>query len=180
MSAFPPVRSLKSNPISTTEALQRLQSYLEATKSNPALLPNATLQVDGPKAQSESASNLVIHNLKRVEAGLRGEWLAPSLELEAEGMVGFESFPVTGNGHEGGEEDAGEGWQDIEEYQKEQSIEIGEIGSGETGIGQEGEEAIPISNKEARRPLDKEARKREKKERLKRERVARKLAEHSK
>jgi len=125
--------------------------------------------VDGPKAQSESASNLVIHNLKRVEAGLRGEWLAPSLELEAEGMAGFESFPVTGNGNEGVEDDAGEGWQDIEEYQREQSIEIGEIGPRETGIGQE-----------ARRPLDKEARKREKKERLKRERVARKLAEHSK
>jgi len=169
MSAFPPVRSRKSKPISTTEALQHLQSYLEATKSNPALLPNATLQVDGPKAQSESASNLMIHNLKRVEAGLRGEWLAPSLELEAEGMAGFESFPVTGNGNEGVEDDAGEGWQDIEEYQREQSIEIGEIGPRETGIGQE-----------ARRPLDKEARKREKKERLKRERVARKLAEHSK
>ena len=84
-------------------------------------------------------------------------------------MAGFESFPVTGNGNEGVEDDAGEGWQDIEEYQREQSIEIGEIGPRETGIGQE-----------ARRPLDKEARKREKKERLKRERVARKLAEHSK
>jgi hypothetical protein len=180
MSAFPPVRSFQSTPISTTEALQRLQSYLEATKSNPALLPNATLQPDGPKAQSESASNLVIHNLKRVEAGLRGEWLAPSLELEAEGMAGFESFPVTGNVQEGEYDDAGEGWQDLDEYQREQSIEMGEIGLRETGIGQEGEEALPVLNTEARRPLDKEARKREKKERLKRERVAKKQAKHSK
>lgn len=180
MLAFPPVRSLQSIPISTTEALQRLQSYLEATKSNPALLPNATLQADGPKAQSESASNLVIHNLKRVEAGLRGEWLAPNLELEAEGTAGFESFPVMGNGQEGEDDDAGEGWQDLDEYQREQSIEMGEIGLRETGIGQEGEEALPVSNKGARMPLDKEARKREKKERLKRQKAARKQAEHDK
>ena len=177
MSAFPPVRSLPSTPITTTEALQRLQSYLEATKSNPALLPNATLQADGPKARSESASNLVIHNLKRVEAGLRGEWLAPSLELEAEGMAGFESFPVTGNGQGVGEgDDAGEGWQDLDEYQREQSIEMGEVGPRETGIGLEGEEALPVLNMEAGRRLDKEARKREKKERLRRERVAKEQA----
>lgn len=176
MSAFPPVRSLPSTPITTTEALQRLQSYLEATKSNPALLPNATLQADGPKAQSESASNLVIHNLKRVEAGLRGEWLAPSLELEAEGMAGFESFPVTGNGQVVGEDDAGEGWQDLDEYQREQSIEIGEVGPRETSIEQDGEEALPVLNMEAGRRLDKEARKREKKERLRRERVAKEQA----
>jgi hypothetical protein len=179
MSAFPPVRSLQSIPVSTTEALQRLQSYLEATKSNPALLPNATLQADGPKAQSESASNLVIHNLKRVEAGLRREWLAPSLELEAEGIAGFESFPVTGNGQDGVDDDAGEGWQDLDEYQREQSIEMGEIGPRETGIGQEGEKALPVLNREAGKALDKEARKREKKERLKREKIARKQAQHS-
>jgi hypothetical protein len=176
MSAFPPVRSLRSIPITTADALQRLQSYLEATKSNPALLPNATLQVDGPKAQSESASNLVIHNLKRVEAGLRGDWLEPSLELEAEGMAGFESFPVTGNGLEGRYDDAGEGWQDLDEYQREQSIEMGEIGPRETGIGQEMEEALPVLNMEAGRRLDKEARKKEKKERLRRERVAKEQA----
>lgn len=176
MAAFPPVRSLQSIPITTTEALQRLQSYLEATKANPALLPNATLQADGPKAQSESASNLVIHNLKRVEAGLRGEWLAPSLELEAEGMAGFESFPVMENGQEGGDDDPGEGWQDIEEYQREQSIEMGEIGPRETRIGQEVQEALPVLNMETGRRLDKETRKREKKERLRRERVAKEQA----
>lgn len=180
MSAFPPVQSLQSTPISTAEALQRLQSYLEATKSNPALLPNATLQADGPKSQSESASNLVIHNLKRIEAGLRGEWLAPSLELEAEGMAGFESFPVTGSGQEGGDDDAGEGWQDLDEYQREQSIEMGEIGPRETGIGQEGVEVVPVENLKAVKPVDKEARKREKKERLKREKIAKEKAKHSK
>jgi hypothetical protein len=176
MSAFPPVRSLKSIPISTEEALQRLQSYLEASKSNPALLPNATLQVDGPKAQSESASNLVIHNLKRVEAGLRGEWLAPSLELEGDGMGGLGSLPVPGNGDVGEEDAIGEEWQDLDEYQREQSIEIGEVGPRETGIGQEGEEAVPVNIK----VLDKEARKKEKKQRLKQMKVAKIQAEQSK
>lgn len=176
MSAFPPVRSLQSIPVSTEEALRRLQSYLEATKSNPALLPNATLQVDGPKAQSESASNLVIHNLKRVEAGLRGEWLAPSLELEGNGMDGLGLFPVTSNGYAGEEDSTGEGWQDLDEYQREQSIEIGEIGSRETSIGQKGEEAVSVSIK----VLDKEARKREKKQRLKQMKAAKAQAERSK
>jgi hypothetical protein len=120
-----------------------------------------------------------MHNLKRVEAGLRGEWLAPSLELEAEGMAGFESFPVTGIGLEGGEDDATEGWQDLEEYQREQSIEMGEIGPRETVIG-ERDEALPVINTKARKPIDKEARKREKKERLKREKIARENTKHNK
>ena len=75
---------------------------------------------------------------------MRGEWLAPSLELEAEGMAGFESFPVMGNGQGVGEDDAGEGWQDLDEYQKEQSIEMGEVGPRDIGIGQE-EETFSIN-----------------------------------
>lgn len=146
MSAFPPIHSPKSVPVSPSIALQRLQAYLEATNSNPSLLPNATLQPDGPKAQSESSSNLVIHNLKRVEAGLRGEWLAPSLDLEGEGMAGVVgAVPIVGGeAMDTTEEGNGEGWQDLEEYQREQSIEGGEIEPRQTGIGQEGDEAVPV------------------------------------
>lgn len=175
MSAFPPVRSLQSIPISTDEALQRLQSYLEATKSNPFLLPNATLQVDGPKAQSESTSSLVIHNLKRVEAGLRGEWLAPSLELETDGVGGFRSFPITDNW--GAEEDATEeGWQDLDEYQREQSTGAYEVSPTETGTKEQGKEAVPVHAK----TLDKEARKREKKKRMKKLKAAKIQAQQGK
>jgi hypothetical protein len=176
MSAFPPVRSLPSIPVSTDDALQRLQSYLEATKSNPALLPNATLQVDGPKAQSESAANLAIHNLKRVEAGLRGEWLAPSLELEGDVIGGLGSHPAIGNGEVEGEDAAGEGWQDLDEYQREQSVEVGEVGPRDTGMGQEVEEAMTVGVKF----LDKEARKREKKLRVKQMKVVKIQAKQSK
>lgn len=93
-------------------------------------------------------------------------------------MESFES--MTENVHEAGENDAGEGWQDLEEYQREQSIEIGDISPRETGIGQEGDKALPDLNIVAGKPLDKEARKRDKKERLKRERVAKEKAKHSK
>jgi hypothetical protein len=187
MSAFPPIRTHPSIPISTEAALKRLQSYLSAIQHTPYLLPNATLQPDGPRAQSESASNLVIHNLKRVEAGLRGEWLAPSLDLEtAADETGGLNAEISigggggGYGRSGGHatgQDEAEGWQDLDEYQREQSIEIGEVGPRETGIGQEGEEAvqmeIEVLGKGARKALDKEEKRRRKKEKMMQEKKER-------
>lgn len=52
-------------------------------------------------------------------------------------IVGGEAMDTT-------EEGNGEGWQDLEEYQREQSIEGGEIEPRQTGIGQEGDEAVPV------------------------------------
>jgi hypothetical protein len=184
MASFPPLRSHPSTPITSDLALQKLQEYLSATNSNPYLLPNATLQSDGPRAASDSSSNLVIHNLKRVEAGLRGEWLEPSLDLESEGhgvvsLVG--GGKGTGQENMAVEEGNGEGWQDLDEYQREQSVEGGEIGERHTGIGQEGDEAIHPAvdvrdegiSEEMRKKLRREAKK-ARKEKEKRERVHKK------
>lgn len=92
----------------------------------------------------------MIHNLRRVEAGLRGEWLAPVLEfgdhggINGGGMNGVEIGKGIDDGTSAGKGEEGdkmgeEGWQDLEEYQREQSIEVGEIGPRETALAQEGD-----------------------------------------
>ncbi|RDL41198.1 uncharacterized protein BP5553_01177 [Venustampulla echinocandica] len=133
MSAFPPHRSIASIPVSPEIALKFLSTYLEKTNTLPYLLPNAKLEPSGPTAGS-SASSVTIHNLQRIEAGLKGEWLAPTLELEAEDA---DAIAVETPKNPEGEGEA-EGWQDLDEYQREQSVEEGGIGPRQTGVAQEG------------------------------------------
>ena len=207
MSAFPPHRAILSVPISQDIALKFLSSYLEATKTSPHLLPNARLESSGPTAGS-SASSVTIHNLKRVEAGLRGEWLAPTLDLEEGKVTVAEGMDDgTNKGQDVNEEAEGEGWMDLDEYQREQSIEGGEIRERLPGVAElgdsdfDGPEVVeendeneegalnPPKAKKIRtkyndtpakisKPIDKEARKREKKERLKRERRLKEAQKH--
>jgi hypothetical protein len=207
MSAFPPYRAIPSVPISQDIALKFLSSYLEATKTSPHLLPNARLESSGPTAGS-SASSVTIHNLKRVEAGLRGEWLAPILDLE-EGKVTVAEGKDDGTnkGQDVNEEAEGEGWMDLDEYQREQSIEGGEIGERLPGVAEPGDSDFDgpevveendeneegavkppkakkikvkhnVTPAKLSKPIDKEARKREKKERLKRERRLKEAQKH--
>lgn len=65
-----------------------------------------------------------------------------------------------------------DGWQDLDEYQREQSVEVGELG-GETVVASE--EAVEVKATDAAgQKQDKEARKRDKKEKekaLKREKA---------
>ena len=206
MSAFPPHRAIPSVPISQDIALKFLSSYLEATKTSPHLLPNARLESSGPTAGS-SASSVTIHNLKRVEAGLRGEWLAPTLDLEEGKVTVAEGMDDgTNKGQDVNEEAEGEGWMDLDEYQREQSIEGGEIGERLPGVAELGDSDFDgpeveendkneegavnppkakkikvkhnVTPAKVTKPIDKEARKREKKERLKRERRLKKAQKH--
>lgn len=68
---------------------------------------------------------MTIHNLQRVEAGLRGEWLAPILDLEESGVKfasgSMDAGMITGEG----DQMQLDGWQDLDEYRREQSIEEG-------------------------------------------------------
>ncbi|KAH8804634.1 hypothetical protein F5884DRAFT_419754 [Xylogone sp. PMI_703] len=168
MSAFPPLKSKPSVPIPQDAALKRLQSYLEKAKDAEYLLPNARLEETGVDAGSRNSS-LVFHNLQRVEAGLRGEWLAPSLDLEGVKVAGGEE--ATQNTAEA----EAEGWQDLEEYQREQSIEEGEQEARgvvavnlDSGLQDDDETQEPDATvSTAKTPKDKEARKLEKKARHK-------------
>jgi hypothetical protein len=206
MSAFPPHRAIPAVPISQDIALKFLSSYLEATKTSPHLLPNARLESSGPTAGS-SASSVTIHNLKRVEAGLRGEWLAPTLDLEEGKVTVAEGMDDgTNKGQYVNEEAEGEGWMDLDEYQREQSIEGGEIGERLPGVAELGDSDFDgpevegndkneegavnppkakkikvkhnVTPAKVTKPIDKEARKREKKERLKRERRLKEAQKH--
>jgi hypothetical protein len=127
MSAFPPHKSIPSIPVSQDIALKYLQDYLSLTSSTPYLLPNAKLEPTGP-AIGGSNSSVTLHNLQRVEAGLRGEWLAPTLELEegqgVEVAKGMDDGTQQGSG-EGDHMDV-DGWQDREEFQREQDIDDGD------------------------------------------------------
>lgn len=184
MSAFPPQRSTTSIPISQSLALSTLQTYLESTQSLPYLLPNARLEPSGPTAGS-SSSSVTIHNLQRVEAGLRGEWLAPVLDFD-EGVVEIATGMDDGVAQEGGDEMGVEGWQDPEEYAREQSLEEGIVEPETTVLGQEGDDAVGVevvqkAPKEKRvkngtpskekAPVDKKARKQGKKEKRREEKL---------
>ncbi|KUJ15544.1 uncharacterized protein LY89DRAFT_686272 [Mollisia scopiformis] len=138
MSAFPPHRLGASVPINQEIALKFLSKYLEAAKTSPHLLPNAKLDPSGPTAGS-SSSSVTIHNLQRVEAGLRGEWLAPTLDLE-------ESVPVAEGMDDGvnqgqGAQEEEEGWMDLDDYQREQSIDGGDIEDGPHVVVRNGEDS---------------------------------------
>ncbi|KAF8862836.1 hypothetical protein BDZ45DRAFT_670749 [Acephala macrosclerotiorum] len=139
MSAFPPHRLGPSIPVTQEIALKFLTTYLSATTTSPHLLPNAKLDPSGPTAGS-SSSSVTIYNLQRVEAGLRGEWLAPTLDLEENNVTVAEGMDDGVNQGQGAM-DGGEGWMDLDEYQREQSIEGGEIGDEGHVVGQAGEES---------------------------------------
>jgi hypothetical protein len=191
MSAFPPQRSTPSIPISQSLALSTLQAYLESAQSLPYLLPNARLEPSGPTAGSSSGS-ITIHNLQRVEAGLRGEWLAPVLDFD-EGPIEVEVGMEDGVDQEGGDKMGVEGWQDPDEYAREQSIEEGDVEPESTALGQEKNDSegfqaaqkVPKkknfenrgqSNGGGRKVTDKEARKEAKKQKRKEEKITKEEA----
>ena len=187
MSAYPPFKTDPGLPIPAETALFFLSQYLTAAETSPYLLPNARLEASGPTAGS-SSSSITIHNLKRVEAGLRGEFLAPKLDLEEGNVEVVKGMDDGVNTGDDAGEGAEEGWMDLQDYQREQSVEGPEQAQEETGVEDGGdvedeEPEAPKSKKMKRKheevaqqvvraPIDTEARKKEKKQRLKAEKRA--------
>ena len=140
--SFPPHRLHSSRPVAPSEALELLSSYLEAAATQPYLQPNALLTEGGPISTTDSNASLILHNLKRVEAGLRGEHLSaepafdalleeelPDLQVNPTGEV----LPVAPIGHnavngKGHDADDGMDWQDKTEFEREQGLTVGEVG----------------------------------------------------
>jgi hypothetical protein len=141
--SYPPIVSQPPRPISPSEALSQIQNYLTLSLTNPSLHPSAQLTERGPIADlsSSSAGGLVLHNLRRIEAGLRGERWG---DKEGEG---------NGNGQEGVVEEVEGEWEDMGQYQKEQGV----IGGG-SGVGE-----VEIEVQRSGKPVDKAERKRLKK-----------------
>lgn len=194
--AFPPAIHHTNTHISTSKALSLLSAYLEATTTDPSLHPGAHLTEHGPVAPASGQNTgLVLHNLRRVEAGLRGENLGEDLTFRKYGGNGLPDLMPTGvaedvSNHvhrgsfteeQGDVEVAGE-WQDKTEFERQQEVVQGDIGKRDNAIdgGFEDEGGLVPRVIATWDPIDKEARREAKKERnkkIKKENAARMLRE---
>ncbi|CAI7616745.1 unnamed protein product [Penicillium viridicatum] len=69
--ALPPVTVQGTQAISQSAAQEFLAAYLDRAATDPSLQPNASISEHGPVSRTTtSAPNLILHNLKRVQAGL--------------------------------------------------------------------------------------------------------------
>ncbi|KAL1965661.1 hypothetical protein VTN77DRAFT_5338 [Rasamsonia byssochlamydoides] len=158
---LPPTIILSSKPISQSAAHDFLAAYLDRAATDPALQPNATISEHGPVSRTTAAApNLILHNLKRVQAGLAGEVLGRDLTLLS-GAVPQQQEQQQGDATAAA---AGDSWEDRQKWEltngEQQQDEIGgDFTTGGENI-QVGEEGILVSKK-----IDKEERKRKKKER---------------
>lgn len=179
--AYPPHVVHRSEAVSPEQALELLQTYLADSESRPWLHPDATLHEDGPHFARTMTGGLTIHNLRRVEAGLRGERLGTDLSLaelsaetginymhtsQAESMVAADAGGGGDDDLDGGGETHGDGeWQDMDSYRRDQDVMEGELGKRNNALEDGG--TVPRLTDPK---VDKELRKRLKKERRKEER----------
>ncbi|CAG8924675.1 unnamed protein product [Penicillium salamii] len=78
--ALPPTSVESTTPISQAQAQEFLRAYLDRANTDPSLQPNAGISEHGPVSRTTAAApNLILHNLKRVQAGLAGELLGRDL-----------------------------------------------------------------------------------------------------
>lgn len=182
--AYPPAVHHTSTHLSAPETLSLLSAYLAATATDPSLHPSAHLTEHGPVAPSSAGPNagLVLHNLRRVEAGLRGENLGEDLTLRKDGGDGVPGLMTMmmratdgdgggGDGGSGSQEQEGDGgeWQDKAEFERQQEVVQGDIGKRDSavegGLGDEGGEVPHV--KSTWGPGDRDAKRKAKKERRK-------------
>lgn len=80
--ALPPTAILSTTRISQSHAHDFLAAYLQRAATDAALQPSAAITEHGPVSRTTAAApNLILHNLKRVQAGLAGEVLGRDLSL---------------------------------------------------------------------------------------------------
>jgi hypothetical protein len=171
---LPPTTILSSKPISQSAAHDFLAAYLDRAAADPSLQPNATISEHGPVSRTTTlAPNLILHNLKRVQAGLAGEVLGRDLTLptgaqpqpeeqENEQQQGADGDVTAAAG--------GDSWEDRQNWDLglsngEQQGETGDFTPTEEQI-QVDEDGMPVTK------IDKEERKRKKKERRQAEKKA--------
>ena len=182
--APPPHRLIASKPISTADASTMLQTYITHSEAHPHLHPDALITPTGVTFSSHGGptGGVVMHNLRRIAAGLRGEYLEPEPTPEPEQREDDEGGEKAWKGKARAkgkkttfsDADAGAAveveWQDKEAYEAEQGeMEIGDLGDRTNVVQDGGEEPhVEVSTGEKRKgeeALDKEARKKAKKER---------------
>jgi hypothetical protein len=182
-----PRRHISSAPVSLDAASAIVSTYLQNSETHAHLHPDANITPEGItfNAQGGAMGNPLMHHLRRVAAGLRGEYLEPDKTLDEEengvqdgapaGVVLGSKKPGKGRKEYAAVE---EDWQDMASYQAEQGIEIDELGPRTNVVQEGGEEPevqAPSEGKKRKKDqveqgdadgkLDKAARKKAKKER---------------
>lgn len=102
--AYPPTITdhASAKPISLQDAQKLIATYLKDSERRPHLHPDAVLETGGPtfSVQGGRQGGLVLHQLRRVEAGLRGEILQPdphALLLNGDGELGDAQYLSAGD-----------------------------------------------------------------------------------
>ena len=172
--APPPHRLVSSTPVDVATAASILQDYLTNSEAHPHLHPDALITPTGVTFSSHGgpAGGVVMHNLRRIVAGLRGEFLEPEPTPEPEEQVAEGEAAWKGKKGKGTKTTFIDGnefeWQDKEVYEQEQGeIEVGEIFERSNVVqdgGEEPEVEVEVEVTGEKRK-SKEDRKKEKKER---------------
>ncbi|KAJ4370417.1 hypothetical protein N0V83_004935 [Neocucurbitaria cava] len=193
LEARPPNRHISSTPTSLTSASRLLETYLANSERHPHLHPDALITPNGVTFSSHGGptGGVVMHNLRRVAAGFRGEYLEPERTPQPEedqdavfedldSWVKSGEHTMSGEGGKKSNPSKDDEWQDMAEYEREEGVvEVGEIGTRTTfvqegsqepdvqvtGVAQDGKRKRGgAGDSEAVGKLSKEARKKAKKE----------------
>ncbi|KAJ5725696.1 uncharacterized protein N7483_007053 [Penicillium malachiteum] len=152
--SLPPTVVHSTQSISQSAAHDFLAAYLTRATTDPALQPNASISEHGPVSRTTSAApNLILHNLKRVQAGLAGEVLGQDLTV-AKQNPGEDYLDAPAAANAGEQKEDGED-NDLE--MKEPEFEA------EAEAFEEQESSMAAVDKEERKRLKKERRAAEKK-----------------
>jgi hypothetical protein len=149
-----------------------LSAYLERATTDPALQPNATVSEHGPVSRTTAAApNLILHNLKRIQAGLAGEVLSRDLTLPSRDVhdTGYQQHRKKTGDVDAAAAAAEEGWEDREKWGVGQ-VDLMNVGDDDdmilhTQAGNDPGEEQVMGMTGGSAAVDKEERKRKKKER---------------
>jgi hypothetical protein len=165
----PPHRVHAPAGLTADDALGRLSAYLEAAEQQPHLHPDARLTVSGVEFNTAGAAGgVVLHNLRRLQAGLRGELLQPEPDPELEADVEMADAEPAGDDARLDAQIAARAFaaQEGREEEEEAGDEIGELGDRSNAV--DGDGTVPQIQKTV---VDKEQRKKDKKARRKAEKA---------
>lgn len=171
-----PYRLVSSQSISLEKAASILDKYLANSEVHSHLHPDALITPTGTAfgAQGGPTGGVIMHNLRRVAAGLKGNYLEPepTPEPEGEDQAAFDSTSDPHGQPNAGKTDgtAAEDWQEMSEFEREEgAIEVGEVGDRSNFVQQEEIESGHLSGEGKKRKtedaskLDKAAKKKAKK-----------------
>lgn len=165
LKSYPPHVALGSKPLSVDAAQKLIASYLESSESSAHLHPDALLSTSDVQFAPAGGAHggIILHNLRRVDAGLQGEILKPEVPQVSDDMV-----------LDGKIDETEKRMQTEQEYQ-EDGVEVGELGQRANFVADGGDIPAVVAEDSEHAPgktkIDKEARKKAKKDRERQEKL---------